>query len=263
MFTVHILNTCDMLVLSRILPKISTSHRVKYSVLLTWNLTTRPVWLHVTLNCVGGSTSSAQRQHSLLSTVTYNPLSLSWWLSERHKQHHVQPEFKYISENVPKTKRQQELPKPPKLPRTHTPQNKKLQKTQKTNKRKKTKETPKNYRLYNSYFRLQPQTVIVYSYFLAYIHLSVGAKCSSVVRAFTHSAMGRRIDSSLSYFSFQPVLRDWFNKCRALCYPVCGMVHIKEPMLLIGKSSPCGGSGFPLSLSEWSFTICPKPYDRK
>ena len=22
------------------------------------------------------------------------------------------------------------------------------------------------------------------------------------------------------------------------------------------KSSPCGGSGFPLSLSEWSFTIC-------
>ena len=41
------------------------------------------------------------------------------------------------------------------------------------------------------------------------------------------------------------------------------MVHIKEPMLLIGKSSPCGGSGFPLSLSEWSFTICPKPYNRK
>ena len=31
------------------------------------------------------------------------------------------------------------------------------------------------------------------------------------------------------------------------------MVHIKEPLLLIGKSSPCsGGSGFPLSLSEWS-----------
>ena len=31
------------------------------------------------------------------------------------------------------------------------------------------------------------------------------------------------------------------------CYPVCGMVHIKEPLLLIGKNSPCGGSGFPLS----------------
>ena len=37
---------------------------------------------------------------------------------------------------------------------------------------------------------------------------------------------------------------------------VCGMMHVKEPLLLIRKSSPCGGSGFPLSLSEWSFTIC-------
>ena len=48
-----------------------------------------------------------------------------------------------------------------------------------------------------------------------------------------------------------------------MCYPVFGMVHIKEPLLLIGKSSPCGGSGFALSLSEWSFTICPTPYNRK
>ena len=30
---------------------------------------------------------------------------------------------------------------------------------------------------------------------------------------------------------------------------VCGMVHIKEPLLLIDKSSLCGGSGFPFSLS--------------
>ena len=48
-----------------------------------------------------------------------------------------------------------------------------------------------------------------------------------------------------------------------MCYPVCGMVHIKEPLLIIGKSSPCCGSGFPLSLSELSFTICPTPYNRK
>ena len=67
----------------------------------------------------------------------------------------------------------------------------------------------------------------------------------------------------LSYFSFQPVLHDWCNKGCSMCYPVCGIVHIKEPLLLIGKSSPCGGSGFPLSLSEWSFTICPTPYNRK
>ena len=45
----------------------------------------------------------------------------------------------------------------------------------------------------------------------------------------------------LSYFSFQPVLHDWCNKGRGICYPVCGMVHIKEPLLLIGKSSPYGG----------------------
>ena len=66
----------------------------------------------------------------------------------------------------------------------------------------------------------------------------------------------------LRYFSFQPVLLDWFNKGRGMCHPVCGMMHIKEPLLLIGKSSPCGGSGFPLSLSEWSFTICLTPYNR-
>ena len=40
-----------------------------------------------------------------------------------------------------------------------------------------------------------------------------------------------------------------------MCYPVYGMVHIKEPLLLIENSIPCsGGSGFSLS-SEWSF-IC-------
>ena len=52
------------------------------------------------------------------------------------------------------------------------------------------------------------------------------------------------------------MLHDWCTKCRGMCYPVCGMMHIKEPLLLIGKSSPCGGSVFPLSLSEWYFTIC-------
>ena len=40
-----------------------------------------------------------------------------------------------------------------------------------------------------------------------------------------------------------------------MCHPVYGMVHIKEPLLLLRKSSPCGGIGFSLSLSEWSFTI--------
>ena len=70
-----------------------------------------------------------------------------------------------------------------------------------------------------------------------------------VVGSFLHGV------DPLSYFSFQPVLPDWYNKGRGMCYPVCGMVHIKEPLLLIGKSSLCGGSGFPFSLSEWSLTM--------
>ena len=93
-----------------------------------------------------------------------------------------------------------------------------------------------------------------------------GVRYSSVVRAFAHDAMGRRFDPSwwtLSYFSFQPVLHDWCNKDRGMCYPICGMMHIKETLLFIGKSSLYGGSGFPFSLSEWSLTICLTPYNRK
>ena len=51
---------------------------------------------------------------------------------------------------------------------------------------------------------------------------------------------------SLRYFFNQPVLHSWFNKGCGICYSVSGMVHI--------KISPCDGSGFPLPLSEWSFT---------
>ena len=91
----------------------------------------------------------------------------------------------------------------------------------------------------------------------------MGARCSSVVRVFAHGVMGQ-IDPSLSYFSFQPVLHDCCSKGRCMCYPICGMVHIKETLLLIKKSSTCiYGSRFPLSLYEWSFTICPTPYNRK
>ena len=67
----------------------------------------------------------------------------------------------------------------------------------------------------------------------------------------------------VSYFSFQPVLHNWCNKGRGMCYPVSGMVHIKEPLLLIDKSSLCGGSGFPFSLSELSLTIRLTPYNRR
>ena len=56
---------------------------------------------------------------------------------------------------------------------------------------------------------------------------------------------------------FYPVLNNWCNKGRGIKYPVCGMVHIKDTLLLVGKCSPwSNGSGFPLSLSEWFLTIC-------
>ena len=43
-----------------------------------------------------------------------------------------------------------------------------------------------------------------------------------------------------------------------------GMVPTKEPLLLIGKNNSLVAVSFlSLSLSEWSFTICPTPYNRK
>ena len=61
----------------------------------------------------------------------------------------------------------------------------------------------------------------------------------------------------LCYFSFQPMQHDWINKGHGMCYPVYRMVHIKDPLLLMKKGSPCsGGSRFPLLLSKWSCTIC-------
>ena len=70
-----------------------------------------------------------------------------------------------------------------------------------------------------------------------------------MVRAFAHGAMGHRMVDPLSYFSYQPELHDWYNTGHGMCYSVCGMADIKEPLLLIGKSIPCGGSRFPLLLS--------------
>ena len=53
----------------------------------------------------------------------------------------------------------------------------------------------------------------------------------------------------LSYIYFQLVLHDWCNKGCGMCYPVCGMMHIKVPLLLFGKNSQCGDSRFPLLIS--------------
>ena len=48
-----------------------------------------------------------------------------------------------------------------------------------------------------------------------------------------------------------------YNKGRGMYYPVCGMVHIKEPLLIIGKSNLCsGGSGFPPPSLSLSGPLC-------
>ena len=49
--------------------------------------------------------------------------------------------------------------------------------------------------------------------------------------------------SSTIYFfdsesDFQPVVHKCCNESRDMCYSVCGMLHIKDPLLLIGNSNP-------------------------
>ena len=41
----------------------------------------------------------------------------------------------------------------------------------------------------------------------------------------------------MTYLLLQPVFHNWCNKGRAMCYPVCGMVHIRERLLLIEKNN--------------------------
>ena len=40
-------------------------------------------------------------------------------------------------------------------------------------------------------------------------------------------------------------VHNWFIKGRGMYCSVYGKMHIKDPLLLIEKSSLCGGSGFP------------------
>ena len=67
-------------------------------------------------------------------------------------------------------------------------------------------------------------------YFTSYsgINVYLGARCSSVVEGLL---MVLWVIGSiphgypLSYFSFQPVLHDWFNKGCGMCYPVCLLLY--------------------------------------
>ena len=52
------------------------------------------------------------------------------------------------------------------------------------------------------------------------------------------NAFAYGVVDQLSYLSSQPVLHSWCNKGHGMCYSVCVMVHVKETLLLIEKSSP-------------------------
>ena len=59
---------------------------------------------------------------------------------------------------------------------------------------------------------------------------------------YNHSSFSSSLNmDSLSFFSFQPVLHDWCNRFRGMCYHV-KMVNIqKDPLMLIEKIIPCNG----------------------
>ena len=44
--------------------------------------------------------------------------------------------------------------------------------------------------------------------------------------------------------SFQPVVHDWCNKGCGMCYPVSGMMQIKQPLQIIGKVAYVAAEGF-------------------
>ena len=68
---------------------------------------------------------------------------------------------------------------------------------------------------------------------------------TSVYRSSVHLCLFMIRIHQVSYFPFQPVVHNWFIKGRGMYCSVYGKVHIKDPLLLIEKSSLCGGSGFP------------------
>ena len=64
----------------------------------------------------------------------------------------------------------------------------------------------------------------------------------------------------LNYFSFQPVLQ----KGCGMYYPVCRIMHIKEPLLLIGKKvAYVAAAGFLSRYLSGPLPYVLMPYNRK
>ena len=66
---------------------------------------------------------------------------------------------------------------------------------------------------------------------------------------FGHVSLDQSMVNPLSYFSFQPVLHDWFNIGHGMYYPVFEMVISEREVHVVAAAGL-------LLLSEWSFTIC-------
>ena len=71
---------------------------------------------------------------------------------------------------------------------------------------------------------------------------ALGARYSSMVE---HSLMVWWVLRSIPHGPTKPIL---VPASAGVTKAVCGMVHIKEPSLLIRKSNPCGGSRFLLAI---------------
>ena len=97
--------------------------------------------------------------------------------------------------------------------------------------------------LYLFHFCISLLISFSYSYTDLFMHPFInltGARCSSMVACLliVRCIIGLILHGGpLSYFSFQPILHDWIKKGYGMCHPVYGMVHIKDPWLLIKKSS--------------------------
>ena len=93
------------------------------------------------------------------------------------------------------------------------------------------------------------------------------SKMSFVLRVFTHGVMGHWIHHS--WWTYWAISRS--SQCSTTGVTkavVCVILSVgwcikKTTLLLIGKSRTCSSSRFPLSLFEWSFTICLMPYNHK
>ena len=64
-------------------------------------------------------------------------------------------------------------------------------------------------------------------------------------RASAHDAMGQSfMVDPVSYFSFKPVLHNWCNKGCGICFPVFGMEHMKDTLLLFKRVAHVAAAGF-------------------